>query len=73
MVATLPTGPDRTKQENELRKSNDRREELVARQVQSGPNKLIEREVNQALIAVQVPVVQDLITQVTAHRATVPA
>ncbi|WP_046242302.1 hypothetical protein [Hymenobacter terrenus] len=72
-LPTLPAGPDRTKQDNELRKSNDRREELVARQQQSGSNKLLERELNQALIAAQVPVVQDLIAQVTAHRATVLA
>lgn len=59
--------------ENELREKTDRRDELLARQGEVGPEKLIERELAQAPLEPQIPIVQDLIVQVTAHRATLPS
>ncbi len=72
VVATLPTGKDRDKQQNDLRLKTDRRDTLVARQGQTGPEALVESQLDQALIAAQLPLVQDLIAQVTALRATLP-
>jgi len=69
-VAALEPGDERTKLANELRRRTDRRDELVSRQSQSGPEVLIERELEQNLLHPLIPIVQDLINQVTAHRDT---
>ncbi|WP_046243447.1 hypothetical protein [Hymenobacter terrenus] len=55
---------------NELRQKTDRRDELVARQGKVGPEKLVGRELEQALLDPQIPIVQDFVAQVTAHRGT---
>ena len=70
VVAGMAPGTERTDLSDELRLKTDRRDSLVARQGKVGPEKLVVRELEQALLAPQVPLVQDLITQVTAHRAT---
>ena len=70
VIATLPEGKDRDKQTNDLRVRTDRRDTLVARQNQQVPEALVESELESALVDTQLPLVQDLITQVTAHRAT---
>ncbi|MDQ2771120.1 MAG: hypothetical protein M3Y54_11550 [Bacteroidota bacterium] len=72
VVPTLPPGKDRDKQTNDLRLKTDRRDTLVARQGQSGPEALVESQLDQALVDLQLPEVQSLIDQVTAHRATLP-
>jgi len=73
VVATLPPGKDRTRQENELRLRIDRRDTLLARQSQQGPEALVEAELDATLVDAQLPLVQELVAQVTAHRATLPA
>ena len=73
VIATLPAGKDRDKQTNDLRLKTDRRDTLVARQNQVGPEALVEAELDSTLVDAQLPLVQDLVTQVTAHRATLPA
>lgn len=73
VVGTLPAGRDRDKQQNDLRLKTDRRDTLVARQNQVGPEALVEAELDSTLVDAQLPLVQDLITQVTAYRATLPA
>ena len=45
----------------------------MARQNQVGPEALVEAELDSTLVDAQLPPVQDLVTQVTAHRATLPA
>ena len=70
VIATLPVGKDREKQANDLRLRTDRRDTLVARKGQTGPEALVESQLEQTLIDLQLPEVQSLITQVTAHRAT---
>lgn len=72
VIGTLPPGKDRDKQANDLRLKTDRRDTLLARQGQVGPEALVESQLDQALIDVQLPEVQRLIDQVTAHRATLP-
>ena len=42
VVAALPPGKDRDKQTNDLRLKTDRRDTLLARQGQSGPEALVE-------------------------------
>ncbi len=73
VIATLPAGKDRDKQTNDLRVKTDRRDALLARQNQQGPEALVEAELDATLVDAQLPLVQDLIAQVTAHRATLPA
>ncbi|TGE21694.1 hypothetical protein E5K00_15590 [Hymenobacter aquaticus] len=73
VIPTLPAGKNREKQENELRVSTDRRDALLARQGQQGPEVLLEAEAESGLIDIQVPFIQDFIAQVTAHRATLSA
>ena len=73
VIATLPAGKDHDKQANELRLKTDRRDTLVARRSQTGPEVLIESQLDQSLVDLQLPEVQTLITQVTAHRATLPS
>ena len=73
VVATLPAGKDRDKQTNDLRVRTDRRDTLVARQNQQGPEALVEAELDSALVDVQLPVGNDFVALVTAHRATLPA
>ena len=70
VIATLPAGKDRDKQTNDLRLKTDRRDTLVARQNQVGPEALVESELDSTLVDVQLPVGADFIAQVTAHRAT---
>lgn len=72
-VAGLAAGRERDEQANTLRKKTDRRDDLVARQNKAGGEKLVARELNQALLEPQVPIVDDLTAQVTAHRATLSA
>jgi len=75
MTPVIPTmvGKERTEAEDELRKKTDRRDELVSRQGKAGGEKLVERELGQALLEPQLPVIDDFIAQVTAHRATLSA
>ncbi len=73
VIATLPAGKDRDRQANDLRVKTDRRATLLARQSQQGPEALIGSELDAALVDAQLPLGQDLIAQVTAHRATLPA
>ena len=73
VIATLPAGKDRDKQTNDLRLKTDRRDTLVARQGVTGPEVLVESELNSTLVDVQVPEVQDLLAQVAAHRLTLSA
>ncbi len=73
VVPTLPAGKDRDKQTNDLRLKTDRRDTLMARQNQVGPEALVESELDSALVDVQLPVGDDLIARVTAHRATLSA
>ncbi|SHJ52886.1 hypothetical protein SAMN02745146_3360 [Hymenobacter daecheongensis DSM 21074] len=73
VVPTLLPGKDRDKQASDLRLKTDRRDTLLARQNQQGPEALIEAEAEGGLVDVQVPLIEDLITQVTAHRATLSA
>jgi hypothetical protein len=70
VILTLPAGKDRSKQENDLRLKTDRRDSLVARQGQVGPEALVESELDGYLIDLQVPGVQDLLDQVARHRLT---
>ncbi len=72
VIATLPAGKERDKQANDLRTKTDRRDTLLARQNQTGPEALVEAELDAALVDAQLPLVQDLIAQVTALRATLP-
>ena|GEM_PF-4602504 len=58
---------------NPLRLKTDRRDTLLARQHQQGPEVLIEAEAEGGLIDVQVPLIEDPIVRVTAHRATLSA
>lgn len=71
-VAAMPAGNERAQLADDLRRKTDRRDELVSRQGQAGPERLIARELEQALLDAQLPLVQDCIAQVTAHRATLP-
>ena len=73
VMATLPAGKDRDRQTNELRLKTDRRDALLARQSQQGPEALVEAEADAALIEAQSALVQELIAQVTAHRAALAA
>lgn len=73
MIATLPPGQERERQANDLRLKTARRDTLLARQSQQGPEALVEAELDATLVAVQLPLVQALLTQVTAHRATLAA
>lgn len=73
VIPTLLPGKNRDKQINDLRTSTDRRDTLLARQSQQGPEVLIEAEAESGLVDIQVPFIQDLVTQVTAHRATLSA
>ena len=73
VIATLPAGKDRDKQANDLRLKTDRRDTLLARQSQQGPEALVEAELDAALVDTQLPLVQDLVAQVSTHRATLPA
>jgi hypothetical protein len=73
VIATLPAGKDRDKQANDLRVKTDRRDTLLARQSQQGPEALVASELDAALVDAQLPLVQDLVTQVSAHRGTLPA
>lgn len=70
VVTALPAGKSRDMQTDELRRKTNRRDELASRQGKVGPERLVEREFEQALLPPQVTVAQDLIAQVTAHRAT---
>jgi hypothetical protein len=69
-VAGMDPTPERDEAAEELRKKISRRDALLARQKKVGPEKLVMYELSQALLDPQIPVVQDLIAQVTAHRAT---
>lgn len=73
VITTLPLGKDRDRQQNDLRVKIDRRDTLLARQSQTGPEALVESELDSTLVDTQLPLVQDLLTQVTALRATLPA
>jgi len=73
VLVTLPAGKDHDKQANDLRLKTDRRDTLLARQSQQGPEALVQSELDAALVDAQLPLVQDLVTEVTAHRATLPA
>ncbi|MDB5268294.1 MAG: hypothetical protein JWP58_1334, partial [Hymenobacter sp.] len=73
VLTTLPAGRDRDRQANDLRIKTDRRDALMARQSQVGPEALIEAELDSALVDAQLPLVEELIALVTAHRATLPA
>jgi len=73
VVAGLPESKERTESTDELRKKTDRRDELVSRQGKAGGEKLVERELGQALLEPQLPIIDDLVAQVTAHRATLSA
>ncbi|PJJ54421.1 hypothetical protein [Hymenobacter chitinivorans] len=73
VIPALPAGKNREKQENELRVSTDRRDALLARQNQVGPEVLVEAEAEAGLIDIQVPFIQNFIAKVTAHRATLSA
>ena len=73
VIATLLAGKNRDQQTNDLRVKTDRRDTLLARQNQQGPEALVEAELDATLVDAQLPLVQDLIAQVTAHRATLPA
>src|SRR4051812_21235991 len=73
VVAGLPESKERTDSIDELRKKTDRRDELVSRQGKVGGEKLVELELGQALLEPQLPVIDDLVAQVTAHRATLSA
>ncbi|MCB2409141.1 hypothetical protein [Hymenobacter lucidus] len=72
-LATMDASNDRDALGDELRRKTDRRDELMRRQTKSGPELLVERELEKALLEPQLPIVQDLITEVTAHRATLTA
>ena len=69
-VAAMDPGKERSKLADELRQRTDRRDNLVSRQGAVGPEKLVEQELEQALLDPLIPIVQDCITQVTTHRAT---
>ncbi|WP_400191428.1 hypothetical protein [Hymenobacter sp. B81] len=73
VLAGLNPGKDRDKLADELRRKTDRRDELLARQGKAGAEKLVIRELDQALLAPQLPLVEQFIAQVTAHRATLSA
>ncbi|UOQ53577.1 hypothetical protein [Hymenobacter cellulosivorans] len=73
VIPTLPPGKNRDKQVNELRVSTDRRDALLARQNQQGPEALIEAEAEAGLVDIQVSFIEDFIAKVTAHRATLSA
>lgn len=73
VVAGLAAGKGRTEATDELRKKTDRRDELVSRQGKAGGEKLVARELGQALLDPQLPIIDDLVAQVTAHRATLSA
>ncbi|MCB2408211.1 hypothetical protein [Hymenobacter lucidus] len=70
VIPTLLAGKNRDKQVNELRTSTDRRDTLLARQGQQGPEVLLEAEAESGLVDIQVPFIEDFIAKVTAHRAT---
>jgi hypothetical protein len=70
VIPTLPAGKNRDQQTNELRLKTDRRDTLVARQGVTGPEVLVESELDSTLVDLQLPAVQDLLDQVAAHRAT---
>ena len=73
VIATLPAGKDHDKQANDLRLKTDRRDTLVARQGQVGPEALVESQLDSHLVDVQTAPVQDLLDQVAAHRLTLSA
>jgi uncharacterized lipoprotein YddW (UPF0748 family) len=72
-LADLDPGKERDKLADELRRKTDRRDELLSRQGKAGGEKLVIRELDQALLSPQLPLVQDYIAQVTNHRATLTA
>ncbi|MBC8085488.1 MAG: hypothetical protein H7Z21_19990 [Hymenobacter sp.] len=73
VVAGMDPSDERKSLADELRLKTDRRDTLLARQGEVGPEKLVGRELEQALLDPQIPIVDDLIVQVTDHRATLPA
>lgn len=73
LLDELDPGKERDEQAATLRRKTDRRDELLARQSKAGGEKLVLRELEQALLDPQLPIVQDFIAQVTAHRATLTA
>jgi hypothetical protein len=69
-LAALPAGKEHDELADELRHKTNRRGDLTSQQRKSGSEKLLARELEQALLDPLVPIVQDFIAQVTTHRAT---
>ncbi|RSK39471.1 hypothetical protein [Hymenobacter perfusus] len=69
LIPTLPASKKRTERENELRRSTDRRDELLSRQGTRGPVSLLIRELELAQIEAQLTETTALQTSVTARRA----
>ncbi|MCB2376966.1 hypothetical protein LGH70_05200 [Hymenobacter sp. BT635] len=70
LIPTLPASKKRKERENELRRSTDRRDELVARQGERGAVSLLIRELELAQAEVQITETKALEAGVTAFRAT---
>jgi hypothetical protein len=68
VIPTLSAGKERDEAQDELRKKTDRRDELVSRQGKQGGEKLVERELKQALLEPQLPVLDDFVQQVTDYK-----
>ncbi|RTQ48827.1 hypothetical protein EJV47_14600 [Hymenobacter gummosus] len=73
VLDTLDPGKERDEQANTLRRKTDRRDELLSRQGKVGGEKLLVQELEQALLEPQLPILQQFIADVTAHRATLSA
>jgi len=69
LIPTLPASKKRTERENELRRSTDRRDELLSRQGTRGPVSLLIRELELAQIEAQLTETTALQTSVTTRRA----
>lgn len=73
LVPTLPASKKRTERENELRRSIDRRDELVARQNEKGAVSLVLRQLELAQLEARLAEVTALQTAVLARKAELEA
>ncbi len=72
-ITELPEGPDKKEMQSDLRRLNNRKDNLIERIEKGGSPALLDTELDGALLVIQVEAIDAYITAITAHRATLTA
>lgn len=72
-MAVMEDGPEKTEEQNKLRKLNDRKENLEEVLTKGGNAMVLDMELEQALLQMRINTVNNYVAEVTARKTELPS